>query len=58
MTRNAPFADWIVRFEPTLSPIELVPEPERLDRAVEWGRASIEPVLPLLERLLEPVGWP
>jgi len=57
MTRNAPFADWIVRFEPTLSPIDLVPDPERLERAIEWGRASIEPVLPVLERLLEPVGW-
>jgi predicted acylesterase/phospholipase RssA len=57
MARNAPFADWIVRFEPTLSPIDLVPDPERLDSAVEWGRTSIEPVLPLLERLLEPVGW-
>jgi hypothetical protein len=57
MTRNAPFADWIVRFEPTLSPLDLAPEPERLERAIEWGRASIEPVLPLLERLLEPVGW-
>lgn len=57
MTRNAPFADWLLRFEPTLSPIDLVPEPERLDQAIEWGRQSVEEVLPMIERFLEPVSW-
>jgi len=57
MTRNAPYADWLVRFEPTLSPIDLVPEPARLDEAIGWGRASIEPGLPLIKRLLEPAAW-
>jgi hypothetical protein len=57
MGRNAQYADWIVRFEPTLSPVNLVPEPERFDLAMQWGRASIEERLPLIERLLEPVRW-
>ena len=57
MTRNAPYADWLLRFEPTLSPVDLVPEPERFDRAVEWGRAAVEEVLPMIERFLEPVSW-
>jgi predicted acylesterase/phospholipase RssA len=57
MARNAPYADWIVRFEPTLSPINLVPEPDRFDAAVQWGREAIEQRLPLIERLLEPVAW-
>lgn len=55
--RNAPFADWIVRFSPTLSPLDLVPESARFDKSLDWGQAAIEPVLPMLNRMLEPVGW-
>lgn len=55
--RNAPFADWIVRFSPTLSPLDLVPEPERFDRALGWGEDSIEPIMPMLNKILEPVEW-
>lgn len=57
MTTNARYADWIIRFDPTLSPVALVPEPDRLDEAIGWGRAAIEDKLPLIERFLEPVGW-
>jgi predicted acylesterase/phospholipase RssA len=57
MARNAPYADWIIRFEPTLSPVNLVPEPERLDQAIEWGRAAIDQRLDLVQRMLAPVGW-
>jgi hypothetical protein len=31
--------------------------PERLDQAVEGGRASLERVLPMIKRMLEPVSW-
>lgn len=55
--RNAPFSDWLVRFSPTLSPIDLVPEPERFGRSLEWGADAMEPVLPMLRRLMEPVPW-
>jgi predicted acylesterase/phospholipase RssA len=57
LARDARYADWIVRFEPTLSPLSLVPAPETIDLAIEWGRASVEPQIPLLERALEPVWW-
>lgn len=57
MTRNAPYAHRVVRFEPTLSPLNFLPEPALLDRAVEWGQASIEAHLPFLQRLLEPFSW-
>ena len=54
---NAPFADLMVRFEPTLSPVDLVPPPERLDTAFEWGSETMARSLPLVQRMLEPVGW-
>jgi predicted acylesterase/phospholipase RssA len=57
MQRNAPFADWIIRFEPTLSPVNLVPPPDRLDAAFGWGRDAIKRELPLIERFLAPVSW-
>lgn len=57
MVRNAPFADWVLRMEPTLSPLNLVPQPEQVDQAIEWGRASVEPLLPMIRRFLEPVAW-
>jgi len=56
--RNRPFADVLVKFSPTLSPIDLVPEPGRFDQAVDWGASSIEPELPVLERLLTPASPP
>lgn len=55
--RNAPFADWIIRFKPTLSPIDLVPTPERFDKTLEWGAQAMEPIVPMLTALLEPVVW-
>ena len=57
MQRNAPFADWIIRFEPTLSPINLVPTPDRLEEAIGWGEQAIERELPLIRRFLERVSW-
>lgn len=54
--RNGPFADVLVKFNPTLSPIDLVPEPARFDQAVTWGAASLEPELPLLQKLLSPAS--
>ncbi len=57
MVRNVRFADWLHRFERTLSPVNLVPPPEQFDAAVGWGRNSVEALLPMLSRLLEPVSW-
>jgi hypothetical protein len=58
MVRNAPFADWVRRFSPTLSVLDLVPGPQRFDRAEEWGRAALAPDLPLIRALLAPSPWP
>jgi hypothetical protein len=57
MVRNAPFADWVRRFSPTLGVLDLVPGAERFDRAAEWGRASLAADLPMLRALLEPTHW-
>ncbi len=57
MMREAPYAHWIVRFEPTLSPLTLLPDRRALDAAIGWGREAIEASLPLVRRLLEPVSW-
>ena len=56
-TRDVRYADWVLRFEPTLSPVNLVPGPETVDMAIGWGRAAVEPLIPMLERSLEPVWW-
>ena len=37
MLRNLPYADHLVRFEPTLSPINLAPSTTAIDRACRWG---------------------
>jgi hypothetical protein len=55
--RDVQFADWIIRFEPTPSPVMLVPGPESVDLAIGWGRASLDQVLPMLQRAVEPVWW-
>jgi predicted acylesterase/phospholipase RssA len=57
MIRNAPYADQVVRFKPTLSVLTLAASPDAIDRATGWGRASVQPALPVIKRLLEPVWW-
>jgi hypothetical protein len=57
MVRNAPFANRIVQFSPTLSPVTLAASETAIDRALEWGRRSVAPALPMIKRLMEPVWW-
>lgn len=57
MNRNAPYADWVLRFDRTLSPLNLVPKPQGLAEAIAWGRSAVEERLPMIERFLEPFGW-
>jgi predicted acylesterase/phospholipase RssA len=57
MVRNAPYADHIVRFEPTLSPANLAPSVAAIDRACKWGRNSIERAIPVTSALLQPTWW-
>lgn len=57
MVRNAPYADHLVRFEPTLSPINLAPAAGTIDRACRWGRRSVDPAIPLMDALMQPTWW-
>jgi predicted acylesterase/phospholipase RssA len=57
MVRNAPYADHIVRFEPTLSPANLAPSAATIDRACEWGSNSVDKAIPVTSALLQPTWW-
>ena len=57
MIRNAPYADHRVRFEPTLSPVNLAPSVAAIDRACAWGAKSVEKAIPVISALLEPTWW-
>jgi predicted acylesterase/phospholipase RssA len=57
MVRNAPYADHLVRFAPTLSPANLAPSVATIDRACEWGRASVDKAIPVTTALLQPTWW-
>jgi hypothetical protein len=57
MVRNAPYADQLVQFKPTLSAVTLAASPTAIDQTKHWGRASVEPALAVIKRLLEPAWW-
>ena len=57
MVRNAPYADHLVRFAPTLSPANLAPSPASIDRACVWGRKSVDKAIPVTTALLQPTWW-
>ncbi|CAM4460520.1 Patatin-like phospholipase [Mycobacterium basiliense] len=57
MVRNLPYVDHLVRFQPTLSPINLAPSAAAIDRACEWGRSSVEEAMPVTSALLQPTWW-
>ena len=52
MVRNAPYADHLVRFAPTLSPANLAPSAASIDRACAWGRKSVDKAIPVTTALL------
>jgi hypothetical protein len=57
MVRNAPYADHLIRFAPTLSPANLAPSVATIDRACEWGRISVDRAIPVTAALLQPTWW-
>ncbi|ORB86103.1 hypothetical protein B1987_22665 [Mycobacterium kansasii] len=57
MVRNLPYVDHLVKFQPTLSPINLAPSVAAIDRACEWGRGSVEQAIPVTTALLQPTWW-
>ncbi len=52
-----PYFDWLMRFEPTLSPLNLLPSPADFDQAFKWGWAQADVMIPFLRKALEPVSW-
>ncbi len=57
MVRNAPYADHLVRFAPTPSPVNLAPSVDAIDQAYQWGRNSVDRAVPVTSALLEPTWW-
>jgi predicted acylesterase/phospholipase RssA len=57
VARNLPYADHLVRFEPTLSPANLAPSEASIDRACRWGHRSVDRAIPVTTALLEPTWW-
>ncbi len=57
MVRNLPYADHLVRFGPTLSPVNLAPSAGSIDRASRWGSNSVDQAIPLTTALLQPTWW-
>ncbi|GAB3013122.1 patatin-like phospholipase family protein [Mycobacterium bourgelatii] len=57
IVRNLPYVDHLVRFEPTLSAINLAPSATAIDRACQWGRNSVEQAIPVVTALLQPTWW-
>jgi predicted acylesterase/phospholipase RssA len=55
MPANRPYFDWLIQFRPTLSPVNLLPSPQELDQAWQWGWEQMEQVLPLVTKALEPI---
>ncbi len=55
--RNRPYADWMIRFDPTLAVLNLLPDGPQLDKARAWGRASVEDSMPQVREALRPVPW-
>lgn len=52
-----PYFDWLMRFEPTLSPVNLLPSPRDFNQAFEWGWSQVDTMIPFLKKALEPVTW-
>lgn len=57
MPANRPYFDWLVRFDRTLSPVNLLPRPDEMARAFEWGWEEMERHLPFVQAMLAPVTW-
>ncbi|MGQ0697392.1 MAG: patatin-like phospholipase family protein [Panacagrimonas sp.] len=57
LNQQRPYFDWLMRFEPTLSPINLLPNAGDFDRAFQWGWDQADAMIPFLKKALEPVSW-
>lgn len=53
-----PYYDWLVRFQKTPSPVNLLPSEGMFDNAFRWGWNQAESVLPQLQEALRPLPRP
>lgn len=53
-----PYYDWLVRFQPTPSPVNLLPSEAVFDKAFQWGWQQAEAILPQLHEALRPLQVP
>jgi hypothetical protein len=51
------YFDWLLKFEPTLSPLNLLPSSTDFDQAFKWGWDQADVMMPFLKKALEPVSW-
>jgi predicted acylesterase/phospholipase RssA len=54
---NDRYAHRRVEFQPTLSPIRLLPRTRQIERAVAWGRRQMATELPRILKFFERVRW-
>jgi len=52
--RNRPFIHHLRSFERVLSPMEIVPSADELQRAVQAGKAELHPDMPFVSRMVRP----
>lgn len=57
LRQQRPYFDWLMRFEPTLSPVNLLPAAAEFDRAWQWGWQQADAMMPFLKAALAPVRW-
>lgn len=58
MPAQRPYYDWLVRFQPTPSPVNLLPSEAVFDKAFQWGWQQAEAILPQLHEALRPLQVP
>jgi predicted acylesterase/phospholipase RssA len=58
VARNRPFIDVHRSYQRVLSPLDVVPGPAQLERAIQAGAAELRPDLPLIARLCRPFRPP
>lgn len=53
-----PYYDWLVRFQPTPSPVNLLPSDEVFDKAFQWGWTQGDAILAQVQEALRPLPVP
>ncbi|BDG08363.1 patatin-like phospholipase family protein [Anaeromyxobacter paludicola] len=58
VARNRPFIGHAKSFQKVLSPVEVIPAPAHLERAIQWGKEELLPEMPLIARMCRPFRRP